>query len=679
MNVIRTFKRSFAGGEITPELFGRVELPKFQTGLKTCKNAITLPHGPVQSRAGTRFIGEVKTSSKRTRLIPFSYSTTQTYALEFGDLYMRAFTNGAALLNGGPVFEMATPFAEADLFDLHFVQSADVLTVVHPTYGPWKAYRSGSIFVGAYIGFGPTIAAPTGQTATPTGSGSVSYSYKITAIASNGREEGLPSAAATCTNNLATAGNVNTVAWTAVSGAIRYNVYRLKNGLYGYIGQTANVNFVDDNIVPDTTLTPPESKLPFASSGNYPRAVGYHEQRKIFASTTNNPQTFWMTMSGAENNLNFSIPQQDSDGIEATINSREVHQIRHIISMADLIMLTSGGAWKVSAAGDQALSPNTVGAKPHAFVGASNVQPVTVNNSVLYAQARGGHVRELVYDWQLSSYKANDASIMAPHLFDGYTIVEMAFAMTPVPILYCVRSDGALLTCTYLPEHQVVAWHQHTTDGAFESICVIAEGAEDRPYAIVNRTIGGSTKRYVERLESRAFATQADAFCVDCGLSYSGAAVTSVSGLSHLEGKTVSILADGAVHAPKVVTGGSVSLDQAATKVHVGLPYVSDTELLPLALESAPDAAQGHVKNVNKAWLNLLSSGALKVGPDEDNLVEMAIRTTEPWGAPPSLVSGEFQVDVLPSWESSGSLLIRNELPLPFTMSSLSMEVAIGG
>lgn len=726
MTITRLFKRSFAGGEITPELAGRIELPKFQTGLKTCENAIVLPHGPVKNRPGLQYIGAVKTAANMTRLIPFSYNTTQTYALEFGNGYMRVFTNGGQLnvsgvtawaattpyvvgdvrSNGGTnyycksshtsggtfsganwhaltgtIFELPTPFATADLMDLHYVQSADVLTIAHPNYPPFKVYRYGSYFAAADITFGATIGIPTGVGVTPAGSGTISYSYKITAINSTGREEGLPSSAASTTNNLATAGNKNVSSWSAVSGALRYNVYCQKNGtgVWGYIGQTAGTSFTDDNIIPDTTLTPPESKLPFGSSGNYPRAVSYFEQRKVFGGTNNNPQTFWLTMSGTEANMNFSIPQQDSDGIEATVASREVQQIRHFVPLSDLLMLTSGGEWRIMAGSDAAITPATIRAMAQSYIGASNVQPAVTGNTALYVQDRGAHVREISLDWQTSGYKSTDASVMAPHLVDGYTIVDLAFVRAPVPSLWCVRSDGVLLGLTYLPEHQVVSWHKHTTDGVIESICAVSEGQEDVLYMVVQRTINGNTVRYVERMGARMFSTQADSFFVDCGLTYSGASTSTISGLSHLEGETVSVLADGAVHAPKVVTSGSITLDQAATKVHVGLPFISEIETLPIAVDSLPDAGQGRLKNVNKVWLRVDRSGALKVGPDATHLVEQRGRTTEPYGSPPALVSNEIELVLTPSWGRSGSVLIRNELPLPMTLVSMTQEVDFGG
>lgn len=679
---MRTLQRSFAGGIITPELYGRIDLAKFQTGLAECSNMIILPHGPATKRPGFEYVWAAKNASKAARLIPFSYSTTQTYAIEFGDQYVRFYTEGGILLSAGVPYEVATPYLEADLFDLHFVQSADVLTIVHPSYAPRELRRLGATsWTLSTITFAPAISAPTGVTATATvGSGTTTYTYVVTAVSSDGLEESIASSSSNCTNDLTTAGNYNTVTWTNVSGAIRYNVYKERSGLYGYVGQGSDggSGFKDDNISPDTTVTPPESQNPFSGAGNYPGAVSYFEQRRCFAGTTNKPQNLWLTRSGTESNMNYSIPSQDNDAIVVKVAAREANTIRHLVPLSELIMLTSGGEWKCSGGTDVALAPTTIQVKPQSYQGANNVQPVVTGNSVLYAQDRGARIRELSYSWEASSYKTLDASIMAPHLFDGYTIVDLAYMRSPYQVLWVVRSDGVLLGLTYVPDQQVIAWHQHEADGFIESVCVIAEDDEDALYAVIRRTINGSTVRYVERLHSRQFGAQSDAFVVDSGLTYSGAATTAISGLSHLEGETVSALADGAVVKNLTVTGGAITLPVAASKVQVGLPITATLRTLPLALE-IPGYGQGRVKNVSSVFMRVYRSSDIFAGPDENSLREYRQRTDEDYGSPPALRSDEIEIVLSNDWTTSGQVLVKHVDPTPLTLVSIALDVAVGG
>ena len=678
---VKTLQRSFAGGEVTPEFFGRIDDVKYATGAAKVRNFITLPHGPATNRPGFAFVRAVKTSAKRTRLIPFSYSTTQTMVLEFGDGYIRFHTQGGTLLSAGVPYEVTTPYAEADLFDLHYVQSADVLTLVHPNYEPRELRRlAATNWTLTTISFAPELSAPGSPAATATvGTGTTTYKYKVTAVSSTGLDESLASAEASCTNDLLTTGNYNTVTWSSVSGAARYNVYKEASGLFGYIGQADGTSFVDDNIAADFSKTPPVSNNPFSGSGNYPGAVSYFEQRRVFAGTTNKPQNIWFTRSGTESNLSYSIPTRDDDAIQFRVAAREANTIRHLVPLGDLVMLTGSAEWRITSVNSDVLTPTTTSVRTQAYVGANNVQPVIVNNNLIYAAARGGHVREMAYNDAAAGFVTGDLSLRAPHLFDGLNIVDAALTKSPTPIVWMVSSSGKLLGFTYVPEQQVGAWHQHDTDGTFESIAVVAEGDEDALYAVVKRNINGSDVRYVERMASRLFTDAEDAFFVDAGATYSGSPATTISGLSHLEGETVSILADGAVHPRRTVSGGQITLDQAASVVHIGLPITADLQTLPLAAGIDNAMGQGRFKNVNKAWLRVYRSSGIFVGPDSDNLTEAKQRTTELYGSPPELKSEEIPVMLTPSWADSGQVFIRQVDPLPLTIVSLTLEVALGG
>ena len=895
----RTYYRSFAGGEISPEMFGRIDDAKYQTGASVMRNFIALPQGAAENRPGFAFVREVKDSNGATRLIPFTYSTTQTMVIELGGGYMRFHTQGATLTPGSPdaydaaetytlgdmvtsagtvyyciatttgnappngsywyampagVYEIPTPYSASDLFDIHYVQSADVLTLVHPSYAPRELRRLGATeWTLTSINFAAQLPAPTTPTVTATRGEGVSIStvntgtqhitavsnvqnkmlaqgdaiyitgvvgvsgindkfyvidtfhatdrfscfeyqtgaattfagtytsgglvqamsqisdltnyYKVTAIASNGVDESDPSPAGSVANNLYVTCAYNTISWPAVPGAIRYNVYKLQSGLYGYVGQTETTSFTDNNIEPDMGRTPPIRELVFASANNYPAAVSYFEQRRVFAGTNNEPQTMWMTRTGTESDMSYSLPIKDTDRINFRVAAREANTIRHLVPLTQLLALTSAAEWRISPVNSDTITPTTISVRPQSYIGANNVQPQIVNNAVVYCAARGGHVRELGYSWQSSGFITGDLSIRAAHLFDNHEITDMCYAKAPQPILWFVSSSGALLGLTYIPEQQVGAWHQHVTDGAFESCCVVAEGAEDRLYAVVRRNIGGTTKRYVERMASRQIDNLENCFFVDSGLTYDGTNTTantvtvsggttwgpadtltinasaaifqfpattdvgdaivltdtdgqqyritilstlsttaatgrvdrtlpaslrlasttaysiaraSISGLDHLNGKTVAILADGAVLRPRVVYAGSITLDRAASVVQVGLPYNADLETLPMVLQIEA-FGQGRAKNVSKVALRVYKSSGIFAGPSDTKLTEYKQRTTEPYGSPPDLKSEEITIDIKPSWNQDGTIVVRQADPLPLTVVGMTLEVAIGG
>lgn len=678
---VRVIQRSFGGGVLSPEMLGRIDDVKYQSGLASCRNFIIKPQGPAENRAGFAFVREVKNSTRRTRLIPFVYSITQTMVIEMGAGYFRFHTNGGTLLDGDAPYEIANPYAEADLFDIHYVQSADVLTLVHPNYAPRELRRMGAMdWQLSSITFSSPVGTPTGISATSNGKGTdYNYSYVVTALDSEGKAESAPSAAGTCTNNLFTNGGMNTIAWLAVSGASRYNVYKMQAGLYGHIGQTTGTSLVDDNVAPDLSLTPPIYDAVFSGTGEYPAAVSYFEQRRVFAGTINRPQNVWMTKSGTESAMSYSLPTRDDDRVSFRAAALYSSAIRHIVPLSDMLLLTSSGEWRVTSGGG-VITPSDVIVRTQSYIGASNAQPVIVANTVIYGSARGGHVRELAYNWQANGFVTGDLSLRAAHLFDNLDIVDMAYAKAPQPVVWCVSSNGTLLGLTYVPEQQIGAWHTHDTiTGKFESCAVVAEGNEDVLYVVVNRNINGNPHRYIERMGSRQFDGQEDAFFVDSGAIYKGAPITQItSGLDHLEGMTVSILADGAVHPQRIVTDGAVTLEAEASTVHIGLPITAEFHTLPLAMQLDGSFGQGRAKNVNKLWLRVYRSSGIWAGPTAEQLTEVKQRTDEPYGAPPSLKSEEIPLVLSPRWGDSGQIFVRQADPLPLMIVSMSAEVALG-
>lgn len=678
---VKFLQRAFGGGEVTPEFFGRIDDVKYQTGLAKCRNFVIKPHGPAENRAGFEFVNEVKHSNQKVRLLPFTFSTTQTMVIEMGAGYFRFHTNGGTLLHNGTPYEVSNPYAEDDLFDIHYVQSADVLTLVHPKHEPRELRRLGATNWQLQIIDFDTPDFSGALTLTKSGGSEEKYDYRyvVTFVKDDLITESFPSASKSIKANLYEVGQVIKISWPAQADAAHYNVYKEQGGLYGFIGQTSSTSMEDDDIDADMSKTPPKYEATFDGSDKYPGAVSYFEQRRCFAGTNNEPQTIWMTKSGTESDLTFALPLRADDRIKFRVAAREANTIRHIVPLNDLLLFTSSAEWRVTSLDSDAVTPTSISVRPQSYVGANNVQPVIINNTVIYVAARGGHAREIGYSDQAGGYITGDLSLRAPHLFDNEDVVDVDYAKAPLPIVWMVSTSGLLLGFTYVPEQRVGAWHWHDTDGKFESIAVVAEGREDALYAVVQREIDGVSKRYVERMHSRQFEDQADAFFVDCGATYDGAPTKTISGLSYLEGKTVNILTDGAVHPQREVINGTIELDNEASKVQVGLPIFADLQTLPvsLALEDG-SFGQGRFKNINRTWLRVYRSSGIFVGPDADSLVEAKQRTTEPYGTPPVLKSEEIEIVLRPKWDDGGQIYVRQYDPLPLTIVSMTLEVSLG-
>lgn len=768
---MKTLARSFAGGEITPELYGRLDLNKRQTGLALALNMEVLPHGPAARRPGFEYVLQCRDSTRDVRIMPFEFSVDQALILEFGHLYLRFHTpagtvlessapivgitqaavgvfnvpahgyatadwvylsaiGGMTDLNGGfyivnvvdadnvtlarldgtplstlalpaytgagriaRVYTLATTYdgavTSSVLFEVHYTQSNDVFTLTHPGVPAQELRRLGAAsWTLTPISFAPTVPAPTGLTATATvavATNLTTQNYVVLAVGADGVSESVISTSANCINNLTLAGNYNTLAWVASAGAVRYKVFKQKGGSWGYIGQTADLTMIDDNITADASTTPPDYDTTLNSGlGNYPAAVAYHEQRRWFAGTNNKPQGIWATRNGTEANLSASSPLQDADALTFKVNSRQQNRVRHMLALSDLAVFTNAAEWRIFADNAPAITYATLATKPTGYSGASNVQPVATGGSLLYVQAQGSFVRELSYGGAESNYnyRTIDLSVMAPHLFEQHTVVDIAYTRAPDQRLWAVRSDGQLLGMTYLPEQQVYAWHQHNAGagGKVKSVAAIVANNQDMLYVVVERTIAGRVTKYIERRRQRVYGGDANAFFVDSGLTYNGAPTQTIGNLWHLNGMDVDILADGGVEARQRVVNGKITLSASASVVSVGLPNVARLKTLPLAMEAVEAGGQGIEKNINEVVLRVCGSNAVKAGASFENMRSYPAReVSDDYDNPPAQKTGEVRITIDGGWSPEGSVCVEQDLPLPLTVASLVLDVEPGG
>jgi len=686
---LRTYQPAFTAGVLSPALWARVDLAKYPTGLRQGKNIFVHPHGGASNRAGFKFVGEVKSSSQKTDLIPFQFNTEQSYMLEVGHLYMRVYRDGGAVLSGGSIYETATPYTEDQVGSLVFTQEADVMYITHEDHSPRKLSRlADDNWALTAVTFAPAMAAPGGVSASVvSGSGTKTYKYKVAAVSASTGEESLPSAEASVQNDLAIAGGKNRVSWSAVAGASRYIVYKDNNGVYGYIGGTSGTSFDDENIVADLADGPQSGHNPFNGAGNYPRCVSFVEQRLAFASSKNNPQACWMSQTANYENFGFSSPAKASDAVTFRIRARQVNEIRSLLPMRGMMLLTSGAEWIVSGGSQSdAITPSAVKIDNQGYRGAARVQPVVVGNTVLFPQDRGGVIRDFSYEFAQDSFVGRDLTILARHFFEGRSIKSWGYAQAPWSMVWVVLDNGKLLSLTYMKEHEVWAWTEHESDdGIFESVAVISEDQEDVPYFVVRRTVNGVQRRYIERLHSRNFSDVQDAFFVDSGLTYVGTPSTVISGLGHLEGKQVVALANGNVVRNLTVSGGSVTLPNPVTQAHIGLPITSMLETLSLDLGAVQGlgTVQGRTKSVSEVTLRVENTRGVFVGPydgdrDSPHLVEYKQRQTEAWNEAIKMYTGDIHITPAWDWNERGSIVVKQFDPLPMTILALMPDVSIG-
>lgn len=718
-------QRSFASGEIAPALYARADQVKYTTGLRVCRNFLVRKEGGVANRPGLRFIKAIKDSTvDSTFLFAFvGVVAGESVLIEAGDGYLRFYRNGAAVgVTGIAAYNGATTYAPGDLassggvnywarqattgnappnatywyampttlleiphpFGAHrfnVSQDGQVLTLTHQDVAP-QELTYGGVTHWALTPVTTAPATPTPQNLVVTqgtpGPGARVASYVVTAALAETYEESLASAADATTGapQLGTEDAPNLLAWDAVTGAAEYYVYAdyFQNGIYGYIGTASTNSFQDPGLVADDAITPPQARTPFVGATNYPHVSASYQQRRFFASTALLPDGVWASRTGFPSNFSISSPLQDDDALTFRIDGSG--PVRWLVKMKQLIVLADAGEWVVGEA-RQALLPQSIPTDQETYVGSADKPPVIIGNSIIYLQARGSILRELVFDRQVEGWAGRDLSIFSSHLFRGYTVFKFDYQQTPDSIVWVVRSDGTLLGLTYVPEQDVWGWHRHETDGLFEDVCVVPETDEDVVYVIVKRTINGATVRYIERFASRSIVEwDEDVFFVDSGLTYNGTPATAITGLSHLEGETVQVVADGALVAgTHTVIGGGLTLSTAASVVHVGLP-MPDPEIETLDLDVQGSTIRGKRKRI--VSLSLLIDGSSRTfaaGPDRNNL-----RTFVPqsWESTDDAMTGDVDLNLTSHFSDAGRLVIRQLQPLPLTILGIIPQVEMG-
>jgi len=650
MSRVSIINTNFTAGELSEDLFGRVDITKYNNGAATLENFIVQPHGGITRRSGSRFVKEVKTSANATRLFPFEFSTTQAYVIEFGNLYMRFYKDQGAILeatkvisgataanpvvitasshgysNGDEVYitgvvgmtelngkyylvankntndfeltdidgtningsgytayssagtaarvyTVTTTFLTADIPDLQFAQSADVLYVAHPSYAPKKITRTAhtswtitditftdgpyqsenitttTITPGATSGAGVTFTASaitgindgTGFQTTDVGrlitvghqatAWAASTGYSLDAIVRNSGNvyQCIKAGTSAGSDGPSSEGDEivdNTATWKYLrDGGIQWG--------YGAVASRASTTVITVDITEALGNTSAETKWKlgaWSDTTGYPATTAFYEQRLFWAGSTDQPQTLWGSKSGDyENHTPGTL---DNDPVIYTLATDQVNVIRWLSPGKIMAIGTVGGEFTISGStASDPLTPTNVRVVREGTRGSDNHTPLRIDNVVLFVQRQQRKIREFAYLFEQDSFNSPDLTILSNQVAKG-GITEIAYQQEPSTVVWGVKADGQLVGMTYLRDQQVVAWHRNklggsfgsTTHGVVESLSVIPGSGEDELWMIVKRTINNVTRRYVEFIESQFDVDEnmvkSDAFFVDSGLT----------------------------------------------------------------------------------------------------------------------------------------------------------------
>lgn len=738
----------FNAGELSPKMLGRNDVSQYGKGCRTLKNFLVTPYGSAERRPGTKFVARAKETDTALRLIRFVYSSSIAYVCEFGDHYIRFFQNDAPVMQEDEILEITSPYGSDDLADLKFVQSADVMTIVHPDYPVHELKRIAvNDFTLTEKEFKyPPVLDPNlddDHTITPSGlEGSITLTASSDTFTQENvggffqlihvREENEISkdfkadgtsdslevfgywtftTHGTWTGSLTIQRSFdNGLSWkdfrtyssandsnTSTSGEEEEEnvLYRLKMSDYEQSTTGTlmlcrclfvNPDFTTTGVVKITSVADSTHasgtvirKLGGTSATNewnegawskrrgYPRTIAYYEERMMFGGTEYRPQTIWGSKTNSWDD--FLIGDNDDDGIEFTIASDTVNTISWMCQHDALIIGTMDSEWTLSASDSaSALTPSNFKVRRQSVYGSSGIAAQMVGDVVLFVQRGGRKVREFVYQWEKDGYSSPDMTILADHITKP-RIVETALQQLPDTILWCVLADGTAAALTYERDQEVVGWHKHETAGKFISCCVVPDQIEDKVYFAVER----NGELLIEVMAPRTFSAIEQAFFVDSGITVSGEDLMEISGLSHLEGQLVQVLADGAVQRSKTVENGTIKLDEPADVVSCGLGFESLLSPMPIEIETQNGQSVLRKKAIGELRIRVYGSvgGEVRCGEDRYQTIVSRDVLEDFMDRAISEKDEVVLLNMISGFERSTTIELAQREPLPFNVNSM--------
>ncbi|MEE4662719.1 hypothetical protein V2L09_02150 [Pseudomonas alliivorans] len=705
---------NFTAGELSPRMYGRTDIARYQNGAKTIENAWPLIHGGAMRRNGTLFCGPAKFPNGATRLVPYIFSTEQAFMIEVGHFYMRVYLPDGTYSG----VELTTSYDQTMLADMEYVQGADTMFIFHKnvpiarlrrtTNTQWSIapapfvtrpfdekgidYLTPLTISNVAVGAGRTVTAtvPAFMAADVgreiwSGQGVA----RITGVTSDtvAVVEVLNAFGSTALPNFSVKGSPQTTntlsAFSPVGGSVSMTL-----GVAGWrtsdIGKFVKINsgLLEITTVTSTTVAsgiirsaptsataaPANAWSLEASVWNdidgYPCTGTLYQQRLAVGGSPSYPQTVWESRTGEY--LNFELGTKDDDAFTFNISSDQINPIRHMAQINALIPLTYGGEFTMTGGVEKAITPTNIQTKNPSVYGCSKVRPVRIGNELYFMQRSNRKLRAMAYKYDSDSYGSPDMSVLSEHATKS-GIVDMAYQQEPESILFLVRADGVMATMTVDRDQDVIGWARQVTDGFFESVASIPSPDGDQVWAVVRRTVNGQNVRYIERFAS---GVQVDSGII--GNNAEGATVWG--GYSHLEGKTVDIVADGVPMQPMIVVNGSVTLPRKAFTVQIGLHFKTTVVTLTPEVQAATGSAQGNSVRIAEITARFQETIGCKINGQIVAFRDMGVNVLD---KPPELFSGTHRIENL-GWERGETLLtIEQDQPLPFHLLNVIKKVSI--
>jgi len=736
-----SFTSTGAGNEARMyQTIARAGINQYTVTCDVATNSITYRVG-TSSGGSSLGTGTLTTGTGKT--FTFTPTTNGTVYIEFEATANATLDN---VVLSSPVYKIDSPYAVADTAELCLAQSFDTVYITHPSYAPRKLVRYGhdnwelstvSFKDGPYLDENTTT-----TTITPSGtSGSITLTASSAIFSSTdvGRlvrwksgpdnEDavlyGSPGASQVYFDipfypqtsadvevyRIATTGAKTSLTYTAgapganeftiTGGQVQINsalasgvqllVQRKNTGsgewsyltITAYTSSTQVTATVSGDDLGGTNASTYWRLGAFSATTGYPKLCLFHAQRLWYANTTTQPDGLWASRIQSfedfspDNDLNKG--QIDSD----TAFSVVVSGIIAIQAMkaTNVMLLMGEGIYSINKS-NASISAGTISISKEESTIASDIIPITTANEIVFAENQRKAIRSVGFTFQSDAYTTFNINLLADQIFEESPVNKIVYQTSPFPIIWAIKDDGSLVSCTYDKEQEIYAWNKHTVGGtsvAVESIAVIPQGNSSQLWAVVKRTINGGTKRYVELMADFFYLdTQETAAFSDSYLVYDGVSTSTLSGLSHLEGQSVRVQSEGGMQTSKTVSGGSITLDLATTYAVVGLSYDMYGETVPLDMGKPNGPAIGSKARVSEVIFDLYETYGIEAGYTSSNTQEINLRPAGlTGGSAYPLYTGQKRVLLSGNTESNYKVYFSNPYALPFTIRNLTYKVNV--
>lgn len=763
-------KTNFSSGELSEDVDSRIELDFFRSGSLVIENFYVTVQGIIARRKGFWFLNEVKDSSKDTILISFEFSQEENYIIEFGENYFRFYVNNSIIETAPSIpYEISHPYLENEIRDVQIVQTRDVMYLAHPNHPVQKLIRltdtTFSIADAEFIN-GPFTAENVISIDLLTLSGGPPWTEGSTLTLT-----------ATGSHAPFQLGHVGSL-WQLKNNTDT-TIVKVTAFISDTVVTVQATNDVPTSLQGSATFTWSEGE--YSDARSYPAAITFHEQRLVLAGSLNEPQKLWFSRSNADYE-NFETGTEADDAFNITFAADKLNKIKWLVSDTVLLIGTSGAIWRAANSNNgAALSViDLPDIKRQTTYGSSNTQPAFIADFPVYVQSGLQKIRSISYSLETEKYLARDISARSNHI-TGDGLLKLEYQQNPISTMWTIREDGQMPLLTYEREQQVTAWYRYTTKGKFKSIAIIPSlNNTDEVYAIVERTIEGVTKKFIEYHIPNNKNDSLNAFYVDSGLTYNGTqdtagtavssidsealadetlsfvigsefeeaivsesapilfnaadpifsasdvgkeihqlppnngkaliveyinpnevaisiieplssptleagtwaiAIEEIFGLDHLEGETVSIAGDSATFPNKTVAGGSVTINEASSIIHIGLAYVSEQKSMPIEvieLSNAMSSSQGKEKRIDAAIIRFKETRGGQLLDKKGNVIDIIGRSTQDnMNETFDLFTGDREVTFAGNWEKEGFVRVIQAEPQPMTIKNITYKVTV--